>query len=219
MNYSLWQLIDSGFPSGGFAHSAGLEAAVHYGLVEDAAALTSFARQAAWQAGRTALPIATAAYRDPASLPDLDRLSDTFIINDVAKRASRVQGRALLTSASRSFPRAGLGEFEALVKAAPLCGHYAPLFGLVLAALGIELVDTQRLFLFLAGRSVASAAVRLGLIGAYDAQELQTTASGDLDAIVAACGNLEPQNISQTSPLIDLCQSTHDRLYSRLFQS
>ena len=26
-------------------------------------------------------------------------------------------------------------------------------------------------------------------------------------------------DISQVAPLIDLCQSTHDRLYSRLFQS
>ena len=63
------------------------------------------------------------------------------------------------------------------------------------------------------------AAVRLGLIGTYEAQELQTILSRDIDVVIATCGRLQPIEIAQTAPLIDLCQSTHDRLYSRLFQS
>jgi urease accessory protein len=85
--------------------------------------------------------------------------------------------------------------------------------------LGANLLETQRLFLFLTGRCVASAAVRLGLVGAYDAQALQTILSRDIDAVITKYGCLQPLDIAQTAPLIDLCQSTHDRLYSRLFQS
>ena len=219
MNYLIWQLVDSGFPAGGFAHSGGLEASVHHGEVHDGVTLCAFARHALAQAGRASLPLVTAAHREPQSLRDLDQLCDAFLVNLVANRASRVQGRALLTSTARSFPRADIGLLERQVRREQLCGHYAPVFGAVLNLLGVERLETQRLFLFLIGRGVGSAAVRLGLVGAYEAQELQTLIAADIDDIIAACGQLGPLEISQTAPLIDLCQATHDRLYSRLFQS
>jgi urease accessory protein len=219
MNYLIWQLVDSGFPAGGFAHSGGLEASVHHGEVHDGVTLRAFARHALAQAGRASLPLVTAAHREPQSLGDLDQLCNAFLVNLVANRASRAQGRALLTSTARSFPRADIASLEQQVRREQLSGHYAPVFGAVLNLLGVERVETQRLFLFLTGRGVGSAAVRLGLVGAYEAQELQTLITADIDDIIAACGRLEPLEISQTAPLIDLCQATHDRLYSRLFQS
>jgi urease accessory protein len=219
MSYLVWQLVDSGFPSGGFAHSGGLEASVHHGHVHDAESLRAFTRQTVVQAGRAALPLVTAVHREPQRLDELDQLCDAFLTNPIAKRASCAQGRALLTSTSRSFPYARIDALEARVRRDQLHGHHAAVFGAVLSLLGVALLDTQRLFLFLAGRGVCSAAIRLGLIGAYEAQELQTLVSGDIDLVIATCGQLEPLEISQTAPLIDLCQSTHDRLYSRLFQS
>jgi urease accessory protein len=219
MSFLLWQLVDSGFPSGGFAHSGGLEASVHHGQVHDAESLRAFTRQTVAQAGRAALPLVTAVHREPQRLGELDQLCDAFLTNPIAKRASRAQGRALLTSTSRSFPHAKVDALEARVRRDQLHGHYAAVFGAVLSLLGVAPLDTQRLFLFLAGRGVCSAAVRLGLIGAYEAQELQTLVGGDIDRVIATCGQLGPFEISQTAPLIDLCQSTHDRLYSRLFQS
>ena len=41
----------------------------------------------------------------------------------------------------------------------------------------------------------------------------------DIDAIDSTLRRARAGDIAQTAPLIDLCQSTHDRLYSRLFQS
>jgi urease accessory protein len=212
-------LVDSAFPAGGFTHSGGLEAGMHQGQVIDAAGVCAFARQAVAQAGRSALPLVTAAHRSLGELGDLDELCDAFLINPIANRASRAQGRALVASSARSFPDSDLGAVETRVRREQLCGHYYPVFGTVLNVLGVDLLQTQRLFLFLTGRCVGSAAVRLGLIGAYDAQELQTILSRDIDAVIAKCEHLQPLDIAQTAPLIDLCQSTHDRLYSRLFQS
>jgi urease accessory protein len=218
MNYLLWQLIDSAFPSGGFAHSSGLEASVHHGRVSDGAGVLSFARQALSQAGRSALPIVTTAHTDPGRLLELDRLSDVFLSNPVANRASRAQGRALLTSASRSFFVPGLSAIEQQIGQG-LCAHHAPIFGAVFRTLDIDLADTQRTFLFMTIRGVASAAVRLGLLGTYEAQTMQMEASAGIQHTIDRCGSLSPDDIAQTSPVLDLCQSTHDRLYSRLFQS
>jgi urease accessory protein len=219
MNYLLWQLADSAFPSGGFAHSGGLEAAMHHGVVRDRAAVWAFAEHAVLQAGRGALPLASAAHRAPDRLAELDRLSDAFLSSPVANRASCAQGRALLTSALRSFPDAPLDPIEDRVRTEGLAAHHAPLFGAIMRALGVERDDTQRLLLYSTGRAVCAAAVRLGLIGAYDAQALQASLAPRLERLAGRFAELDPLEISQAAPLVDLFQSTHDRLYSRLFQS
>jgi urease accessory protein len=219
MNYLLWQLIDSSFPSGGFAHSGGLEAAVQHGHVAGPESLRAFTRQTLAQGGRSALPLVTAAHRRPDELPDLDGLCDVFLSNPVANRASRVQGRALLTAVARSFPHPDIAALDAGARSDRLAAHLAPSFGAVYGTLGVGLLDAQRAFLFVALRGVSSAAVRLGLVGAYEAQEIQAWAAADIDEVIQVCAHLEPHDIAQTAPLIDLFQSTHDRLYSRLFQS
>jgi urease accessory protein len=219
MNYLLWQLADSGFPAGGFAHSGGLEAAMQNGYVIDAAGVQAFARHAVLQAGRGALPVITAAHRRPERLAELDSLSDAFLTNPVANRASRAQGGALLGSAARSFPHASIDLIRECVEREALAAHHAPLFGVIACALQLTLPDAQRLSLYLAGRGVGAAAVRLGLIGAYDAQALQLSLVPHIEQTLQRCANLDAMEIGQAAPLNDLYQSTHDRLYSRLFQS
>jgi urease accessory protein len=219
MNYLLWQLADSGFPAGGFAHSGGLEAAVQHGMVADGPGVGAFARQALAQAGRSGLPLVSAVHRQPELLAELDRFSDAFLTNPVAHRASCAQGRAWLASSIRSFPAASIDTLEEQVRRESLAGHYAPLFGAVTARLEVDLVDAQRLFLYLTVRGIASAGVRLGAIGAYEAQQVQAAAAREIDRVIEQCADLAPVDIAQTAPLIDLFQSTHDRLYSRLFQS
>lgn len=219
MNLLVWQLIDSAFPSGGFAHSSGLEASVQHGHVRDAAGVCAFARQALAQCGRSSLPLVTAAYHRPDDLAELDRLCDVFLSNPVANRASRAQGRALLTSVARSFQNTQVAALDMRIKSETAAGHHAPLFGRIFNLLDVDITDTQRAFLFIAARSATSAAVRLGLIGGYEAQTIQADLASHIDTIIDECGALAPHEIAQTAPLLDLFQSTHDRLYSRLFQS
>ena len=42
---------------------------------------------------------------------------------------------------------------------------------------------------------------------------------GTVDEVHATCGGLGVDALAQPAPLADLIQGTHDRLYSRLFQS
>src|SRR5215211_1603084 len=99
-----WQLVDSAFPSGGFAHSWGLEAAYQAGAVTTDAALARFLEDSLWQAGHTALPFVGAAYDSPARTAELDDLCDAYLVNAVANRASRAQGKALLSGCARIWP-------------------------------------------------------------------------------------------------------------------
>lgn len=219
-NWLLWQIADSAFPTGGFAHSSGLEAAWQSGEVSGAETLRQFVYDAIAQAGRGALPLVTAAHQAPSrgvDLGALDALADAFLTNAVANRASRAQGRAYVSTCARIWPSPALKALES--RARVLRGHYAPLAGAAGCALGLPLDMTQRLFLFQTSRGLVAAAVRLGVVGSYEAQRVQFDCGPILDAILERCRDFDDRHLAQTAPVIDILQSSHDRLYSRLFQS
>jgi len=217
--YLLWQLADSGFPAGSFAHSGGLEAAVQHGHVKDAADVARLAGHVLANTGRSSLPIVRASYIDETLWRELDRFSDAFLTNPVAHRASCALGRAFLASAARAFPEAQIDPDLNALSRESLSGHYAPVFGSVTRRLGVELRDAERLFLYLSVRGIASSAVRLGVIGAFDAQRVVSFLGKQIEEVVDRCADLSVADVAQTAPLVDLFQATHDRLYSRLFQS
>ena len=146
------QLADSGFPTGGFAHSGGLEAAVQQGEVRGLEGLERFVRELLWQAGNGALPLLSEAWREPGSLEMLDARTEAFLTNHVANRASRTQGRTLVATASRIFPEEELQRLHAAIRARALLAHHAPMFGFTLRALAVPLAQAQELFLHLALR-------------------------------------------------------------------
>jgi urease accessory protein len=215
----LLQLADSAFPTGGFAHSAGLEAAMQLGEVSGAARMRSFCEQALWQAGLGALPFVRAGHDEPDQVAGLDARCHAFLSSHVANRASRAQGRAFAATCARVFARPVILRVEEAVRSHTIQGHHAPLFGAVLRALDVAAADSAELFLHQSLRSVASAGVRLGLLGPHEAQRLQHELAPLADEVLRACWELPVDAIAQPAPLLDLFGSLHDHLYARLFQS
>ena len=212
-----WQIVDSAFPTGVFAHSWGLEAAWQQGEVNDLDALRIFLEASIQQAGHASLPLVNDAYRSPDQLEALDALADAFLLNAVANRASRIQGRTLLGTAGRIWPSPVLAALQA--RADATCAHVAPVAGATFRAIGLPLPTVQRVVLYGAARGVLSAAVRLGIAGSFEAQRMQYECSPWLERIADRCGSLSIDGLAQTAPVLDLLQAGHDRLYSRLFQS
>jgi urease accessory protein len=212
-----WQIVDSAFPTGAFAHSFGLESGWQHGEIAGAAELRDYLHASLLQAAYATLPLVNAAYDSPERFEALDVRAETFLINAVANRASRIQGRTTLATVTRVWPSAELSELSR--RAAYTCSHVAPVTGAAFRIVGIPLVDTRKVVLFAGARAVTSAAVRLGIIGSYEAQRLQWDCAPWLDQLLERAESLDESDLAQTVPIADILQSRHDRLYSRLFQS
>jgi urease accessory protein len=213
------QIADSGFPTGGFAHSGGLEAAFVTGAVTNADDLERFVHASLWNVGHASLPFVSAAHADREQVWSLDALLDAQLTNHVANRASRTQGRAFLATSAAVFDEPAIVLLSDRVSQRDVCVHLAPVYGAIVAALGISRRDALALYLLSSLRGTASAAVRLGVIGPHAAQRIQSRHRPTLDAVLAECDRLRPVHAAMTSPVFELLGATHDRLYARLFQS
>lgn len=215
MDWLLFQLADSAFPTGGFVHSQGLEASSSFGV---APSIEAFVEQAAWQLGLASLPFVRAAAIAEMPFFAVCDETDAFLSNPVANRASRAQGRNWLRAAREAFAdRPSIALFAESCTNATL--HHAPVFGAVARALDLDAEAAQRTFLHSGVRGVVSAAVRLGRLGPLEAQRVLAASAPLFDRVMLACKDLDVSEAAQPAPLVDLAASLHDRLYTRLFQS
>lgn len=215
----LWQVIDSAFPVGGFAHSGGLEAAVQIGFVKDADSLQEFVKVSLTQSARLAAPFISAVTREPGRFDELNRRFDTLLTNDPANRASRALGAAVLTAGEATLPDGGLGNIGRAARKTDGFVHYPPAWGLLAAAVGMSGDEAVDAFLFQQGRSILSAAVRLGVIGPMQSQQLMVNIGQIRERCLELSRSTTAENASATAPTLDILQSLHERLYSRLFNS
>jgi urease accessory protein len=215
-DWLIWQLVDSAFPSGSFTHSAGLEAAWQQGMVCDAKSLESFLQMSLRQLEQGVLKLVDQAWDDPERFREIDSECDLFLNNHVANRASRAMGRSMLSAAAKVFELPEIVSLARRVREEKPPGHLAPTFGCLMRSLRVDRATVLNLFAFSTLRSQISAAVRLGIVGPMQGQQIQARLSQMPKIDPDSLGTSHPVQIS---PLTDLIQATQDRLYSRLFQS
>jgi urease accessory protein len=206
----IWQLADTAFPVGGLAHSNGLEAAWHHGAVVDGPTLDAFVRMGLRQTARGTLRFVREARDRPEAFAEIDADCDLFLNNHVGNRASRAQGRAFLAATGRIFGMTCTEPLADAVRDGIAAAHLAPVFGAVMGGLHVSPARTDSLFLFMFARGCISGAVRLGIVGPLEGQQIQSRLQAEPGTSDSAV---------QTAPVLDLLQATQDRLYSRLFQS
>lgn len=221
-DWSLWQLLDSILPTGGFAHSLGLEAAMQTFIVNSPEDLHSFVIQVLENTGSLLLPFvhATTISPDIKTWHKLDRMLEAMLSNEVARKASTAQGSALLRIAAAMFtemPSLKAMREESL--GTQVSFHHAPVFGLVCGLLGLAPETSQRAYLFTTLRDVMSAATRLNVIGPQGAAVLQHQVFSTAEEILSKWKDRDVEDACQTAPLIDAVHGCHSYLFSRMFCS
>lgn len=240
-------LSDSALPLGSFAYSSGLESYIehHKPLPLSVSPLLSFQkflRLSMDSLAFASVPYLLASFRKPAQLDELDNDLDASTPCTVARRASVAQGRALLSIWEKALQHSAMPSWAGASAAiqniksfgrslkhsmlsskdiADANGHFAPLWGVICLALGLEIQQAAYLLLFNHAKAVLSAAVRANVMGPYQAQsvlagqELQLQSRSCLERL----WNIGPEDAGQAVPSVDLWLGRHELLYSRIFNS
>ena len=218
------RFVDSFFPSGGYAFSSGLEAAVQGGAVRNAEELSSYVVELLTTGigEREAVAVGLAHDACFSGILEIgfkaDRELDAMKLGRESRTASRQMGRQVIRLAANQLARHPLMEdYLAAVEAEQTPGHLAVSFGLTLAAAGWSKEDTIAAFLYQTATGFVAAAMKLMPIGQREGQRVLESW---LEVIERVSRKAAHQRVFQSwSPVQDIYAMRHSRLESRLFRS
>jgi urease accessory protein len=167
---------DSGFPSGGFAFSSGLENSYRDGLVLDEDDVGAFAAEqleGRWHGCDRVLLRQAWFADDPAAA---DAMAEAVATMSVLREASRRAGAATLATfaAVLGGPDPSVADYRDRVLAGSAPGHLCVAQAVCLraAALTVQSAETVTAWQVLSG--ITGAALRLGIVGHLGAQRVTT---------------------------------------------
>ena len=218
------RFVDSFFPSGGYAYSSGLEAAVQGGAVKTSEELSRYVLDALTTGIGTREAVATGLAHDAMVSGILevalkaDRELETMKLGSESRTASRQMGRQVIRLAAEQPDRHSLIEdYAAAVESDETPGHVAVSMGLTLAAAGWSKENTIAAFLYQAATGFVAAAMKLLPLGHREGQRLLLSWMPVVQqASRRASGQRE---LSSWSPIQEIYAMRHSRLESRLFRS
>ena len=125
---SLFQLTDSSFPTGGFAHSFGLETYTQHGLVSDRRTFETHLRSVLQHGVRSGDAVAvTLAYKatDIEYIINLDTRLTALKTPDESRQGSIKTGKQFLRNANLLFDHEKLDAYRACIQSGKCVGHHA----------------------------------------------------------------------------------------------
>ena len=222
---SVLHFADTAFPTGGYAHSLGLESYCQAGLVTDRAGLSAFLEAhlegAAGPCDATAMVAALRA----SGAGDLERCAELDATLEAMKPvrelrlASRQMGRQTLRVAALLTEDAHLGTYLEGVNADRAPGHHAVAFGMAGGVLGWRPEETATAFLYSTTALLVGAALRLMPMGQTQGQRILWRIHPVITRVAREAAARDPAEMWSFAPGLDVQGMLHARLDMRLFRS
>lgn len=216
-----FQHADGQFPSGGFAFSQGLEAASQFagrlGDFDFASFLQIQIRHRWAWADRVALMRAHRLGGDLPALAVLDAEVEASTFMEGLRSGSRRNGGALLTTHAR-IGTPGATDYRLMVREGSAHGHLPVVQGLLWQALDLDEATAVAMSGYQAVTSLTTAAIRLGLVGAIEAQCLIAGAMPLIQETGAAAVK-DDEPIRSFIPLAEVAVALHGATGQRLFSN
>jgi len=222
---ALLQLADGLFPTGGFAHSFGLETYVQAGVVRDAAGLEALlAAQLEGSVGPTDAAAVACATRcagagDLEGCLDLDTRLDAMRWVPEFRAASVQMGRQTLRVAKATSDAPFLDAFARAVAEDRAPGHHATVFGAVLGCRGVEPEFAATAYLHSAAVLSVNAALRLLPLGQVEGQRVLASMWPRIARLAAEAAVARVDDLWSFTPGLEIAGLRHADLDARLFRS
>jgi urease accessory protein len=219
------QFADGLFPSGGFAHSFGLETCVQEGTVRDTDGLRRFvAVHLEGAAGPTdavaaALAAGAGLAGDREACVELDRRLDAAKTVPEFRAASRQMGRQTARAAAAVAADAFTDGLAAAVDDERTPGHHAVVFGAVTGRAGAAPDVAAAAFLHGTAALLVGAGLRLLPIGQLDGQRVLAAMRAPIARLARAAAAAGADDLWSFTPGLEIAGLRHAALEGRLFRS
>ena len=224
---AMLQLADSGFPSGAYTLSGGLETLVDEGIVRGAEDIAGCLRS--MLLGRSArgdLAALVAAHRAAAGDPPdgeaivvIDRSLDATKLAAEERVGARRVGRRIALEAERLSGSAIVHQFSEAIAAATTPGTAAVATGIAAVAMGIPEHEAALAAGHASVLAFLTVAVRLGRIGHGDQQRLLREAGETIIHAVDIAQATDARTFRPCAPGLDIAMARHETAPGRLFAS
>ena len=222
---SLLHFADSAFPTGGYAHSFGLETYCQQGRVKGREDLERFLMaQLEGSVGPCDATAAVGTLR-AATRDDLDACREIDATLEAMKpvkefrEGSRQMGRQTLRVAAALTGDSRLATYSADVDKALVPGHHAVGYGLTAAVLGWEAEAAAAAYLYSTTALLIGAALRLLSMGQMEGQRVLWALHPVIARVASEAAGRGPQDLWSFAPGIELAGIRHATLEMRLFRS
>lgn len=204
---TLTQWLSPAFPTGTFAYSHGIEAAIHAGWITDADGLQDWLRDCVmYGSGRADAIWLRLAYATDHPL-DVDAMARAFALSSERLREADRQGAAFVATVNAVWDQA-------------LPDSLLPVaVGRAARVVGLDLEATVCLYLQAFVTNLVSAAMRLSPIGQTRGQTVILNLQDACLAVAQDTQGATQDSIFGNAFLSDISAMTHEPLEPRLFQS
>jgi len=222
---SLLHFADSAFPTGGYAHSFGLETYCQAGLVRGREDLERFLEAmiegSAGPCDATAAVSAlrAAACEDLRTCREVDETLEAMKPVKEFREASRQMGRQTLRVAAALTGETRLVRYAADVDKALAPGHHAVAYGLAAAALGWEPQVAATAYLYSTTALLIGAALRLLSMGQMEGQRALWALHPVIERVAREAAARDAADLWSFAPGIEIAGIRHAALEMRLFRS
>ncbi|HEU0074730.1 MAG TPA: urease accessory UreF family protein [Dehalococcoidia bacterium] len=217
---ALLQLSDSGFPSGSFTHSYGLEQALNQRWLSGADEVEAFVRSVIKQSAATGDARACYAASVASGQFDMTVLKETDVALFRTKAACELReacvqtGRRLIEETLIHIEAPVMRAYAESVAAGNAPGCHPVAFGAIAGALGVEATEAASALLQSNTNALLQAAMRLGRISHRDAQAILHRLRPAVAVQDYSGGPFQAYH-----PLQEIASMRHQRAEARLFAS
>jgi len=218
----LLQIADSGFPSGAFNLSHGLETLVEDGAVRspaDVAALLEVSLLDRLARADLVILLAVHGAGDLGEVIGHDQRLSTVKLAEDDRVASQRVGRRLAIEASRLVDDELLTAYLGALSDGRAMGNAAVALGLATRAFGVPGIDAALGAAWSFSSSLSAAAVRLGLMGHGDGQRILREAGPIMQQAAERAAAGDPTDLRPSSPQLDVALARHETAAAHLFAS
>jgi urease accessory protein len=229
--YELMFIHDSAFPTGSYAHSFGMETYIQSGKIKDEEDLFSFCQsylinnlacgegiflKEVYQTAREGLVSGEINWEQ---IIELEHRCHIFKATAELRKASLMMGKQFLKAVRALYNYPLLEKWQELIITERVYGDYAVNYGLLMAAMGIELEIALGAFLYSTISALVYNAIRAVPLG-------QQAGISVLYRLLPLCGEMarsitekDQGDIYNQTPALDIASIQHQHLYTRLFIS